>query len=127
MALNQTTTASSNNGYGPSRAVEGDTGTFWCASSGSFNQWLKVDLGASHTMTSIKQTFADNDGSTFYYKLEGSTNDSSYTTIADHTSTGVGYSTTDNVSGSYRYVRMTVTNITNNHWASSKELEVYGN
>jgi hypothetical protein len=129
LALNKTVTTSSNNtsSFDGPKAVDGDLATYWCASGGSFPQWLKVDLGSSSALGTIKQTFYDNDNTTFYYKFEGSNDDTNYTVLADRTASGLlGQTFTETVSGSYRYVRMTVTNATNLHWASSKEFEVYG-
>lgn len=128
LALNKNVSVSSDNGYNlPDRAVDGNMSTFWCASNGSFPQWLKVDLGASYSLSQIKQTFADTDGSTYYYKLEGSTDNTNFTLLVDRTSSGVvGPAVTENVSGTYRYVRITITGASNGHYGSSKEFEVYG-
>lgn len=128
LALAHTATAySSYSGQGPANAVDGSMSTQWTASSGTFPQWISVDLGSAHSLTGIRQTFAETDNSTYKYKVEGSSDNSTWTTLVDHTA-GIATSTTvtDAASGSYRYVRMTVTSITNTHWANSKEFEVWG-
>lgn len=118
------TTVSSNSptGYG-SNAVDGDNGTYWCASSGSFPQWIDVDLGSSQSLSQIQTIFYANE--TWYYKIEGSPNNSTWTTLADHTGSGINsQSQTDSVSGSYRYVRVTVTNASVD-WAAIREIKIY--
>ncbi len=128
IALNKTATASSDNGspYLPSKAVDGNVATLWCPTDGTFPQWLKVDLGSLYSLGTVKQRFHDDDNSTFYYKIEGSTDNTNWTVLADRTNTGrTGQTFEESVSGTYRYVRLTVTNATNSHWASSDEFEVY--
>src|SRR5260221_13366409 len=47
LALNKPASASSTNqGYVPSNAVDGNTGTYWESASNAFPQWLQVDLGS---------------------------------------------------------------------------------
>lgn len=87
---------------------------------------LTLDLGASYALSSSRQTSSETDGSTSKYRLEDSTNNSNWTTLADHTGTAVPEVTVDAVSGTYRYVRITITWMDNSHWASSNEFEVYG-
>lgn len=131
LALNKTVTTSSSyssNQNGP-KAVDGNNSTQWTASNNTFNQWLSVDLGGRYDLTSVKQTFAETDNSNYKYKIEGSTDNSTWTTLVDRTGTGVTTNSTitETVSGTYRYVRLTITGITNNHSANSKSFEVYGN
>lgn len=128
LALNASVSASSAySGQGAAKAVDGNTNTQWTAGSSAFPQTLTVDLGGTKSLTSVRQRFAETDGSTYAYTVQGSTDGSAWTTLADH-SAGVTTSTpvTDTVSGSYRYVKLTVTGVNNSHWANSKEFEVFG-
>jgi len=128
IALNKTMTSSTEiSGYEVSKAVDGILSTNWCPSSGSFPQWIKVDLGSSCSLNLIKQTFWTGNGAIFKYKIEGSNDDLNYTTLVDRTGTGVTSQVCNEaVSGSYRYVKLTITYVSDNNWASSKEFEVYG-
>ncbi|MFD0440270.1 discoidin domain-containing protein [Streptomyces chartreusis] len=114
-------------GQGAAKAVDGDTGTQWSASDGTFPQSLTVDLGSAKALTAVRQRFAETDGSTYKYTVQGSTDNSTWTTLADH-SAGVTTSSpvTDSVTGTWRYVKLTVTGINNSHWANSKEFEIFG-
>jgi hypothetical protein len=105
--------------------VDGNTSTYWCASSGSFPQWLDVDLGSAKTLLNIKTNFYASE--TWKYKIEGSNDNSNWTMLADLTGSGINaQNTSDNVSGSYRYVRLTVT-YGSVDWAAVREFQVYGN
>ena len=111
--------------YTGAQAVDGDYGTYWASNGQVFPSWLEVDLGAPFPLQTISNTFVNNDGQTDYYRFEGSLDNSTWTTLADRTGTGVqGQTVTETVRGTYRYVRMTVTNMTNGAWASSKEFQV---
>ena len=98
----------------------------WIANGNAFPQTLTLDLGRQYTLSQIRQTTAETDGTVSTYKIEGSTNGGTWVTLVDHTGAAVADGTSDNVSGTYRYVKLTVTGMSNGHWASSNELEVYG-
>ena len=118
--------------YDPSFAIDGRVrddagyGNRWLANGSLFPSTLTLDLGAAYKLSRIKHTSSEIDGSTWKYKLEGSTNGSSWTTLADHTVDAVADGTTDVVTGTHRYVRLTLTWAANFHWPSSNEFEVYG-
>jgi hypothetical protein len=99
----------------------------WVATTGNFPQWLVIDLGAIYDLTKVTQSFAASD--TWSYKIEGSNdnynNDAYWTTLADSTNGVTGKSFTNKVSGSYRFVRLYVTNANANP-ASSVEFKVTG-
>ena len=129
LALNQSVTASTScsgcgGNYSPSQAVDGNLGTDWIASSGAFPQWLVVDLGSSSDLTSVSVVFYASD--TWYYKIDGSNDDATWTTLVDHTASGAtGQTLTDGISGIYRFVRIYITNAGSN-WAAIWELQVNG-
>jgi hypothetical protein len=138
LSLNAVVTASSvvpGGNWAPSYAADGAVRTGpdgpgqytqrWLAGPG-FPKTLSLDLGRQYSLSSIKQTTSETDGSSSNYKLEGSVDNGNWVPLADHTGAAVPNGTSDDVSGTYRYVRMTVTGVDNGHWASSNELEVYG-
>jgi hypothetical protein len=109
-------------GYEEDKALDGLASTYWCASDGTKPQWLNVDLGSLHDLSEARIHFYSLDS--WKYKLEGSTDGSSWSVLADHTASGVlGQMTADTLSGSYRYVRITITDSVN--WAAIRELELY--
>lgn len=126
LAWGKTTTASSTvSGSSTANAVDSDPDTGWVANGGTFPQWLQVDLGSVTALGRVKQLFWETDGTTFQYKIEGSTNGSAWTVLADRTSGVTGNQRDDAVTGSYRYVRMTVTGMNNAHWANSLSFQVF--
>ncbi len=86
--------------------------TGWVAATNSFPQWLVIDLGAIYDLKQVRQTFAATD--TWAYKIEGSNDnyadDAWWTVLSDQTGGVTGQSFTNAVSGSFRYVRLYVTN-----------------
>jgi hypothetical protein len=110
-------------GFAASKANDGDTGSYWCASSGTKPQWLTLDLGSSQTLSQSTVRFFGSD--TWKYKIEGSTNNSTWTMLSDRTSAGVvAQEVSDALSGSYRYVRISVTDAVTN-WAAIREFKIY--
>ena len=134
LALNRPSGSSSfcngcnGNTFNAQRAVDGNVATGWVAANGSFPQWIVVDLGALSALSSVNITFVASD--TWRYKIEGSNDnafsDLMWTTLADHTSLGIsGQTNSDNVTGTFRYLRVYVTN-TGNNWAAINEFQVFG-
>ncbi|WP_367318721.1 alpha-L-fucosidase [Streptomyces sp. HUAS ZL42] len=128
IAAGKTATASSeetSKGNTAAKAVDGSSATRWCASSGSTGQWLKVDLGSTRSLTGTRIAW-ESDATNYRYKIEGSTDNSTWTTLADLTAT----TSTSQVQVSVfraqaRYVRVTVTGLPSGTWASIRNLELY--
>lgn len=116
--------SSSLTGYEPGKAADGVTSTYWVAGSGSLPQWLKVDLGSPSLVTGVAQDFKDFD--TYRFKLEGSLDDQNWSVLLDGSGGIAGQAFSRRVSGTWRYVRLTVSGSSSGHWASSTELKVYG-
>src|SRR3954464_7361314 len=94
-----TASSSENPGAFPaSAAVDGNTGTRW-SSAFSDPQWLRVDLGATATITSVKLTWEAAYARSF--QIQTSANGSTWTTIYS-TTTGPGGTQTLAVTGSGR-------------------------
>ncbi|MFF4838416.1 alpha-L-fucosidase [Streptomyces sp. NPDC001315] len=128
IAAGMSATASSketSKGNTAAKAVDGSTATRWCASNGDTGQWLKVDLKSERSLTGtrIAWEFADTN---YRYRIEGSTDNAHWTTLADLTAT----TSTSQVQVSLfhaqaRHVRVTVTGLPAGVWASIRSLEVY--
>ncbi|GGD62201.1 hypothetical protein GCM10010911_20130 [Paenibacillus nasutitermitis] len=127
LSLNITASASSfsNVNHTAAKAVDRNTGTYWSASSGTFPQWLKLDLGQSRYITSMKQTF--NNNTTWKFNIEVSDDDLNYATWVDNTSTGdAGTNFNYNFEVKARYVKLTVTQSSSGDWVTSNEFVVSG-
>ncbi|MFF3014297.1 discoidin domain-containing protein [Streptomyces sp. NPDC057939] len=118
------TTASSieNAGTPAAAAVDGDNGTRW--SSGFADpQWIQVDLGAPAQLNQVVLRWETAAAKT--YRIELSTDGSSWST-AYSTSAGVGGTTTHDITGTARYVRVHGTERTTGYGYSLWEFQVYG-
>ncbi|WP_063785990.1 alpha-L-fucosidase [Streptomyces sp. MMG1533] len=128
VAAGRTASASSeetSKGNTAAKAVDGSTATRWCASNGNTGHWLKVDLGTTKSLTGTRIAW-ELDATNYRYRIEGSTDNSTWTTLADRTAT----TSTSQVQVSAfraqaRYVRVTVTGLPATVWASIRSLEVY--
>ncbi|GGD88954.1 discoidin domain-containing protein [Paenibacillus nasutitermitis] len=122
--LSQSKTATSSTNNNASNAVDGNDNTYWWASDASMPQWFKVDLGANYTLLGALTKFYANEN--WKYKIEGSTDNSTWTTLLDYTPGGVdSQDVNDALGGSYRYVKVTITG-SGGDWASIREFKVYG-
>jgi hypothetical protein len=118
-----TASSSENTGAFPaSAATDGNTGTRW-SSAFSDPQWLQVDLGATHTITSVNLNWEAAAGKAF--QIQTSNDGTNWTNIYS-TTAGTGGNQTLTVSGSGRYVRMNGTQRTTQYGYSLWEFGVYG-
>ena len=125
IAAGKTALASSNSvSYESGKGADGNTSTYWSANSDTFPQWMTVDLGSDSSLRVVEQNFVDFD--TWKFKVEGSRDNVSWTPLMDRSDGVVGQSFKQNVTGTYRYVRLTVLASAAKHWASSSELNVHG-
>ncbi|MFE5941259.1 glycosyl hydrolase family 8 [Streptomyces sp. NPDC056480] len=109
--------------FGPGLAVDGSAATRWASLEGVDPQWIRVDLGANHTISRVKLNWEDAYGKT--YRIQTSADGSTW---SDVYSTTAGDGATDDltVSGSGRYVRMYGTGRGTAYGYSLWEFEVYG-
>ncbi|MFH8626333.1 glycosyl hydrolase family 8 [Streptomyces vietnamensis] len=109
--------------FGPGLAVDGSTATRWASLEGVDPQWIRIDLGADHTISRVKLDWEAAYGKA--YRIQTS---SDGTTWTDVYSTTAGDGATDDltVSGRGRYVRMYGTGRGTPYGYSLWEFEVYG-
>ncbi|WP_405577736.1 alpha-L-fucosidase [Streptomyces sp. NBC_01092] len=128
IALGKTATAGSeetSKGNTAAKAVDGSTATRWCASNGATGQWLKVDLGSVRSLTGTRIAW-ESPATNYRYRMECSTDNADWTTLADLTATtGTGQVQVSVFRAQARYVRVTVTGLPSGVWASIRSLEVY--
>ncbi|MFI6108106.1 discoidin domain-containing protein [Streptomyces sp. NPDC051310] len=117
-----TASSQEHSGTPATAAVDGDNGTRW-SSAASDPQWIRVDLGASATLSHVELRWE-----TAYakaYRIETSQNGTDWTAVHS-TTTGTGGTETLNVSGTGRYVRMLGTTRATGYGYSLWEFKVYG-
>lgn len=127
IAIGKTATASSvQSNYVASNAVDGASTTRWCAANGNLNHWLMIDLGSTQSITGTEVMW-EFSGRVYGYKIETSTDNSNWTARVDKTSnTSTAQTQSDNFTASARYVRITVSSLQSNTWASIFEFKVFG-
>jgi hypothetical protein len=132
LALGKSATASTQQaGNEASKGNDGDTTTRWDATSGSFPQWWRVDLGATRSLTQVSIRFEHSDR-TYSYTLETSDDDKVFVTQRTASGTGAVQSVEFPPDVSARYVRVTITNGTPTSingigtWASFFEFSLTG-
>ncbi|MFB6841586.1 glycosyl hydrolase family 8 [Streptomyces sp. NPDC056361] len=109
--------------FGAGLAVDGNTGTRWASLEGVDPQWIRVDLGANHTISRVKLNWEAAYGKA--YRIQTSADGTTWTDVYS-TSAGDGATDDLTVSGSGRYVRMYGTGRGTAYGYSLWEFEVYG-
>lgn len=108
-----------------SKAVDGSTSTRWSANDGNTGHWLKVDLASTRSLTGLRIAW-EKDTTNYRYRIEGSTDNATWTTLADRTaSTSTSQVQVAAFQAQARYVRVTVTGLPANVYASIRNLEIY--
>jgi F5/8 type C domain len=134
LAAGKSVTASSTEtGNDASKGNDANALTRWCAKDGTFPQWWRVDLGASHELDSFAVSF-EHPERVYSYQIETSSDDVVYVLQATLSGTGALQSATLPPGVSARYVRITVTSAppfvdakgTHATWASFYEFSLLG-
>jgi beta-glucosidase len=118
----QVTASSFEGGNAPAAALDGRTATRW-SSQFSDPQWLRVDLGGNATVNQVVLTWES--AYATGYRIEMSTNDTTWTPIYT-TTTGAGGTEKLTVNGTGRYIRLTGTARATGYGYSLWEFQVYG-
>jgi alpha-L-fucosidase len=126
IAVDTTATASSQETANTAdMAIDGSTTTRWSANDGDTGHWLTVDLGSTTSLTGTRIAW-EHDGRNYRYRIEGSTDNATWSTLADLTdTTSTSQVQTAAFSGEARHVRVTVTGLPADTRASIRSLEVY--
>lgn len=104
-------------------AVDGNSATRWASAEGHDPEWIRVDLGATASITRVKLNWEAAYGKT--YKIQTSADGSGWTDVFS-TTTGNGAIDDLTLSGSGRYVRVYGTARGTAYGYSLFDLEVYG-
>ncbi|WP_260605208.1 discoidin domain-containing protein [Streptomyces sp. WAC01280] len=110
-------------GFGAGLAVDGDAGTRWASQEDVDPQWIRIDLGARHTLSRVKLDWEAAYGTA--YRIQTSDDGTEWTDI-HATSAGDGGVDDLTVSGTGRYVRMYGTARGTPYGYSLHEFAVYG-
>ncbi|MFI5734852.1 glycosyl hydrolase family 8 [Kribbella sp. NPDC051587] len=119
-------TASSveSSGFAAGLAVDGNASTRWASVEGHDPEWIRVDLGATATISRVKLNWEAAYGKS--YKIQTSADGSTGWTDVFSTTTGNGATDDLTLSGSGRYVRVYGTARGTSYGYSLFDFEVYG-
>ncbi|WP_431945129.1 CARDB domain-containing protein [Actinacidiphila sp. bgisy167] len=134
LALGRPATAGGSHGeYPAGNTTDGTQATYWEGPSGSFPQWVQVDLGAARGVDRLVLKLpAAWEARTQTLSLQGSTDGSSFSTLAASAGRVFDPAQANTVAvdltspAEARYVRVNVTGNTGWNAAQLSELEVYG-
>jgi hypothetical protein len=107
-------------------AVDGDRSTRWCASDGSAPQWLRVDLGKSKTLRSVRIHWEKAD-TAYRYKVQTSQEGENWTTVVDASSNSgrKQFVTHSFEPVKAKFLRVKYLGNDRGYWGSIWELEAY--
>ena len=120
-------TASGNAGsYVPGNTVDGSLSTRWAANG--VGQWIRYDLGAGKTVSSIKAAFHVGDTRDYYFDVQTSTDGTTWTTVLDNASSArnTALQTFDFPDTFARYVRLVCNGSSYDTYNNITEAEVWG-
>ncbi|MGR6923407.1 discoidin domain-containing protein [[Actinomadura] parvosata] len=130
LAAGRTATASSfTDVYRPANLTDGNQATYWESANNAFPQWAQVDLGAAASLSKVVLKLPNGWPSrTETLTVQGSTNGSSFTTLAASATYPISPAATVTLPAdtTARYVRVHIT--ANSGWPAGQlsELEVWG-
>lgn len=110
-------------GFEAARAVDGNSSTRWASAEGHDPEWIRVDLGATASISRVKLNWEAAYGKS--YKVQTSADGAAWTDVYS-TTTGNGAIDDLTVTGSGRYVRVHGTARGTSYGYSLWDLEVYG-
>ena len=109
----------------PINAFDGDEATRWCASGPDVPQWLEADLGSVRRVSSLAITW-ETPANRYQFRVEGrKDNKGAWTTLADETAApGQTDGAVKIMPADVRFVRVTVTGVSNAQWACIREMKI---
>ena len=121
-----TASSSQSETYAPGKAVDGNADSRWCAADAATGYWWQVDLGQPRALSGgqIAWEFSGR----YCYLVEGSADGQAWTVLSDqrqrqdrNQTHALKFTAKD-----IRHVRITVTGLDNNRWASIREVKLFG-
>ena len=99
--------------------------TRWCSNSSGYPAWWQVDLGSARQVNKAVIQWFDDEGRSYKYRIEGSTDGVNFTTLLDRTGNTTPSVTSDTFSGVARYVRINITGGSSSY-PSLYDAQIYG-
>lgn len=110
----------------PGKAVDGSSETRWCAADAATGHWWRVDLGQPRTLAGATLTWEN--ARNYRYLVEGSPDGTAWTILCDQRQRQDREQThrLKFEARGIRHVRITVTGLEHNCWASLREVKLFG-
>lgn len=123
LSIGTSITASSSKGKrSAAKAIDNDLTSFWQANQPA--GWIMVDLKVPYSLTQVCQVFQQS--SVWKFKVEGSVDNENWLMLVDRTKGIAGDIFAESVSGTYRYVKLTVLESADGFLPTSKEFIISG-
>ncbi|WP_405147444.1 discoidin domain-containing protein [Sphaerisporangium sp. NBC_01403] len=120
-----TASSTESSSYGAAKAFDGDTtSTRWASAEGHDPEWLRVDLGATRSITRVKLYWEAAYGRSYQVQVSG--DGTTWTNLYTTTTGDGGADDLTGLSGSGRYVRVNGTARGTSYGYSLYEMQVYG-
>ncbi len=114
---------SSKKNFAPN-AVDGSTGTRWCANGGNLNEWLQLDLGKPQKLLGCEIDW-ENRNAGYKFTLQGSADGKSWQTLVDASQQFSKKRDYAFEADNTRFVRLTYLGCDAGSWASVWELKLF--
>ncbi|MDZ4287735.1 MAG: discoidin domain-containing protein [Prosthecobacter sp.] len=107
------------------RAIDGEEGTRWCASSPDYPQWLQLELDQPHVLNGLAMTWENN--GIYTYNIETSSDGKIWSVLVDasHNDKPAPYSH-DFKTAPVKYIRINALGKKSGGWASIREVKLKG-
>ena len=117
--------SSSSQGENPAiNAVDGDPATRWCASGPDVPQWIEADLGQVRRVQSLDITW-EKPETRYQFRVEARTDPKgAWKTLAQVAAPGKGDGPIAIAPADARYLRVTVTGVSDRQWACIREMKI---
>lgn len=122
----------SSEGYGPEKAVDGDSTTTWLSpnekSMQDYRRFLDFDLNGLYDLSKVTIENDDSAGAYYHYEIYASTDGKTYNKIAYKANNNVASANGEDyaVSGEARYLRVNVSFNSTSQIVNLQEVSVYG-
>jgi len=126
LALNKRAFASTQENQNPAQqGNDGKGGTRWCASSGKVPQWWEIDFGSTVVITNSQIIWEQN--SPYEYVIQASPDNTHWTNVVDKSANATSANAnSDDFFAEGRYLRIVITGLIANKWASFYEFRAFG-
>ncbi len=117
--------SSTESGNSARKAFDGDPDTRWCASGGTFPQFLQTDFEVARPVSQVEIAW-ERPNAEYTFRIEGGDDGVHWRTLVDRSAQpGVGDGSVIVAGAAVRYMRVVVLGASEGSWASIRELKIH--